>query len=336
MANKRYISPVRLFKHCGIDTGADLNLSRIKKQLQAEFNISRDGFIEVDGFAYSRNDIMEEIDHPEFLLRWKFHKQIWERPALRKLLEENEGGAYDLEAILNPFRGNTEFDKFFSPYFAGPFQQISRSLLNERNLGELGELMRFEQFIQGVEREEAFRPTRIFLDEEFRIIRNVTKENFKLMRPKIEHWIKSDWGFLFSNLPDELYTIKYEIAVKLLNLGVEIQKTHRKDCRRISGQLVELKDAPENLRSLILSNHAAYNDSAPGCLNFKGGAGIIIFVIFILIRAIFGDSCNRPAPDYSTIPYRTIDSILRSKNLDANSRDTIMLKIQEIEGELQR
>src|SRR5690606_38207329 len=171
---------------------------------------------------------------------------------------------------------------------------------------------------------------------EFRIIRNVTKENFKLMRPKIEHWINSDWGFLFSNLPDELYTIKYEIAVKLLNLGVEIQKTHRKDCRRISRQLIELKDAPENLRSLILSNHAAYNDSVPGCLNFKGAGGIIIFVIFILIRTIFGDSCNRPAPDYSTIPYRTIDSILRSKNLDANSRDTIMLKIQEIEGELQR
>ena len=67
----------------------DFNLSRAKKQLQAEFGIAQEGFIEVEGYAYSRHDVFEEIEQPDFSKRLDFHKQIWNSPQILKLLEEN-------------------------------------------------------------------------------------------------------------------------------------------------------------------------------------------------------------------------------------------------------
>src|ERR1043165_2518767 len=96
LANKQYISIIRLFDHCGISTGDDFNLSRTKKQLQAEFGIAQGGFIEIDGHTYTRHDVFEEIEKPDFIQRLHFHKQIWKSPQILHLLEESSA---DLVAI---------------------------------------------------------------------------------------------------------------------------------------------------------------------------------------------------------------------------------------------
>jgi hypothetical protein len=288
LANKQYISIIRLFDHCAIPTGNDFNLSRVKKQLQAEFRIARSGFIELEGYTYTRHDVFEEIERPDFEKRLVFHKQLWNSKQILQLLETN---VIDLGTVNAEFRSlgqNREFDQFFSPYFAGPFNYLSRTFLSEKRLEEMGDLLAYEDFLQPDEREEAFRVLRVFLDENMRILRNVTGENYKMMRPQFLHWVNTNWHGFFNNLPNEYYDIKCDITSRLINIGVAVQKSHRRDCRRMSDQLIKLQDMPENLSGIIVSNHAVYHGGSR-TVSFKWGNGIwVLWIFFMLFKGAAG------------------------------------------------
>lgn len=330
MASKQYISIVRLFNYCDISTGKDFNLSRTKKQLQAEFGIAQEGFIEIDGYTYTRHDVFEEFGQPDFLKRLNFHKQIWNTPVLLQLLEDNSFNVATIREGFRPFWNDMEFDEFFSPYFVGPFNYISRGLLSEERFSDIAELLQFEDFLQAPEREEAFRSIRIFLDENFRLIRNTTGENYKMMRTNIALWIDKEWYPFFNALPHEFYDIKQDMVVRLINLGVAIQKTYRRDCRSMSEQLISLQEMPESTRQTIVSNHAAYHSSKSPNLR---GTFWIGWVIFIVIRAVASNGCNDTSTDYQYFQNNNfnkveIDSLVNTLRDSSKTRvgDTIILR----------
>jgi len=334
LASKQYISIIRLFDHCDITTGDDFNLSRVKKQLQAEFGIAQNGFIEVDGYTYTRHDVFEEIEQPDFLQRLIFHKQIWNSPQILLLLENNNADPIEINIEFKTLWGNKEFDKFFSPYFVGPFTYLSRTFLSEGRLREMGNLLSYEDFLQPDEREEAFRPVRVFLDENIRLLRNIHKENYDIMRPQINHWIDSDWYLFFNNLPHEFYETKNDIITYLVNIGVAIQKTHASDCTQMSEQLISLQDTPESLRNTIVSNHAVYtkSSSTEGSTNWR----VIFWVIWIIIMVIRGASscgCTSDRADYkqylpTSIKYQLPDSFYKILNSNLSPNHDTLLKIK--------
>jgi hypothetical protein len=304
LANKQYISIIRLFDHCGISTD-DFSLSRAKKQLQAEFGIAQGGFIEVEGLTYTRHDVFEEIEQPDFAQRLIFHKQIWKSPEILNLLENNSADLVAIHVEFKPFLGNKEFDEFFSPYFVGPFTYLSRNFLTENKLRDIGTLLAYEDFLQPSEREEAFRSIRIYLDENVRILRNVNKDNYEMMRPKFAHWIETDWYLFFNYLPHEFYEIKNDITTFIINIGVAVQKKHRKDCRAMSEQLISLNDTPENLRSIIVSNHGVYTEASSSS-GSGWGRNIFwaIWIVFMIIRAASGGCGSSGSSSYDFNNYK--------------------------------
>ncbi len=328
MASKQYISIIRLFNHCGISTEGEFNLSRAKKQLQAEFGISQEGFIEVEGHVYSRHDVFEEIERPDFLNRLVFHQQIWMSPQVLQLLENNIA---DFAAIQDEFQllsGDNEFDAFFSPYFAGPFNYISRTLLGDSSLEQIADLLRYEEFLLPADREEAFRPLRVFLDENLKILRNTNEDNYSMMRPKIAHWIDTDWFGFFNNLPPEFYETKNDMTILLINVGVAIQKSHRKDCKKMSQQLISLQETPESLRGTIVSNHAVYNSSRSFTPSWGGGFGIV-WIIIMLFRAVSSNGCSDDNNQYKNIPvnFTTIKKL--NDSLSQRASDSIFWNNQD-------
>jgi hypothetical protein len=288
LVSKQYISIIRLFQHCDIATDHVFNLSRAKKQLQAEFNTAGDGFIQADGYSYARHETFEEIERPDFSQRLVYHQMIWKSPSVLQLLEKNNADFIEIRKEFNQFWDDEVFDHFFSPYFCGPFAYVSRSLLAELNFAGLAELFCYEGFLEPEEREVAFKPVRVFLSDAIRTLRNVNDENYKIMRPKIAFWVDKDWHPFFNRLPHEFYDTKNSIVVILINLGVALQKTHRRDCRKISAQLVSLEDLPENLLNTILSNHAIYNKSR---FRLKHGWWLA-WMIYAMVRILFSGSCN--------------------------------------------
>jgi hypothetical protein len=297
LANKRYQSIIRLFEHCGISYNEALNPVRIKKQVTVEFSHSGTGFVEVDHHTYNKEDVFEEIQHPDFERRLGYHQRIWQHPHLLQMLESDEGNMLEIKAEMKNFENDDYFDGFFSPYFAEPFNNISRGLLQSKNLGMLGVWLELEPFIQLPEREEAFRSIRLFLDEQFRLLKNVNSENYFNLRPQLIVWIDTEWYRFFNSLPEEYHEIRERISIKLINLTVALQRPHRQDCLSISYQLINVENLSQNARLTILQNHAAYTNSgsakASTSSSDSGSYTWIFWVLLIIIKfVVFSRGCN--------------------------------------------
>lgn len=302
MANQQYISIIRLLLHCDIPCLETIDVFRARKVLQAEFNLRQNGFIEVDGFSYSRQDVFEELDRPDFITRMIYHRKIWNNPVLICLLEKNYADASLLPDELAVYNGDAAFEDFFSPYFTQSFAVLSRNLLANLQFQSLAYLLSCEDFIQRQNRDEAFRPIRSWLDDNIRLLRNVTDQNYSIMRPKIQAWINEKWGSFINFLPAELYDRKNDLAVLLINITVAIQKRYRGDCRKISSQLVRLSGLNDELSRIIPSNDLVYQQprwklQAP---RFNGGWWLI-WVFIGLIRIVACNGCGSNESRYNNI-----------------------------------
>lgn len=295
LANKQYISIVRLLQHSEIDVEGELNVQRVKKQLSAEFNFSPSAIIEIDNYSYNKADVFEELDSPNFAERLVFHKGIWESKHLLAFLEDNQFSYPNFNKEIHAFLNSPAFDAFISPFFAVSFNVVARNYINALQFDNLGYLLSFEDFIIGADREEAFRSIRIFLDENIRYLKNTSKDNFMTMRPKIIHWISSDWSIFINNLPDDFYETKEDLMIPLINLTVSIQRTHFHDCKAVSSQLNQIEEISSHLKETITNNHNIYtgnnssaeNSSGFDYSNFKW----IIWAIIIGLKVIAMGGC---------------------------------------------
>jgi hypothetical protein len=111
------------------------------------------------------------------------------------------------------------------------------------------------------------------------------------------------------------------MIAKLINVGVAVQKTHRRDCRKMSDRLIGLRDLPEDIQQTIESNHRIYTRSTPS-VSFKGGFWIF-WAIVMLFRALSSNSCSDTSDHYQFDPnsFKIVlpDSVV--KNLK-NFKDT--------------
>lgn len=296
MAEKQYISPIRLFDHLGVDYTNDLNTARIKKHLAAEFSMSKDGFIEIDGRTYNRNDVMEEVDRPDFSRRLVYHHRIWKKSALLGMLEDNKIDIPGVKADLDHFQNDPDFDEFFSPYFAGPFNYTSRSLINDNDLFKLGDWLAIEGFVLPAQKEEAFKSIRIFLDDNLRLFRNINQDNYGAFRSKLIHWFRYGWHRFMNNLPEEFHSVKEDIVVHLINHTVRVQRTNREDSQNISNELVQVYGLPENIRKTIEANdkvfNARYEPSSSSSSSGGGSYWWVLWVVIAIVRLAMHGGCN--------------------------------------------
>jgi hypothetical protein len=283
LANKHYISIIRLFNFCDINLEEEVNISRIKKQLLAEFALTQTGIIELDGYSYNKNDVLQEIELPNFLERLNFHKSIWENKSILGCLEDNTFKYMEFKDQIKKFHNNIPFDEFFSPYFSHAFTQVSRNLIADLKIDELSFLLLFEEFILVNDREEAFKPIRIFLDENYRLLKNVSTDNYTMMKPKIALWVKPLWSRFFNNLPTEFDDVKHSYVVTLINVTVAIQKTNKTDCKIISKELTSLKSLAPDVVDIVYSNHKVYTGTGGSSGDGKS-YWWLIWLVFLVIR----------------------------------------------------
>lgn len=292
MAEKQYISPVRLFEHLGIEYNDDINIARIKKHLNAEFSIAKDGFIEVGGHSYNKNDVMAEIERVDFAGRMHYHKKLWNYPFLLSMLESNEANLPEVRTALDNFQKDDAFDEFFSPYFAGPFNNACRTCINNHDLSDLAEWYTMESFLLPADREEGFASTRIFFEDNLKMFKNISAENYRYFRERMQKWLRWGWHKFLNILPHEFYHYKEDIVIALINLTVTIQKTNKDDCRDINNDLMMVKDLRTDLHDIIVNNDKAFNGVPASSSGSSGNYWWIVWVVIILARVIASGSCN--------------------------------------------
>src|ERR1700743_1394286 len=118
----RYQSIIRFFEYAHIEYAIpeDFNLVRARKLVNAEFAMQADGIIVVEQISYTKQDILAELDRPDFMARLIQHKRVWENPSLLDLLEKDKVNLSQQPAWFH-LGYAPRFKEFVSEYFAAIF-----------------------------------------------------------------------------------------------------------------------------------------------------------------------------------------------------------------------
>ncbi|MDU1889993.1 MAG: hypothetical protein E6767_04825 [Dysgonomonas sp.] len=290
----RYLSPIRFYTYCGIDIENDssIDLSRLKKIVSAEFAMATDGTISIDNFSYNKNDILLDLESPDWNKNLSFHILIWQTKSLLNYLETDTINTFKSRKEWINLSENKDFVNFTSPYFATSYNNVMKYFLNPVDFDEARFWLLFLPFINDSDREEAMSSTCSFLEESIRLFKNTNTQSYWTDFLQIQPWSQKQWHLFINDLPDTLFHYKEPLANALINLTVEIQSTDVGIAYMISTRLTQLKGLSANLQNIIQKNHEVFshnhsvsinahdNSSSDGGSNY--GCNIIVAIIVII------------------------------------------------------
>ncbi|QES87385.1 hypothetical protein [Rhizosphaericola mali] len=319
----QYISPIRFFNHCEIPIEELSQPAILKKRIQAEFALESIGIVTIEDFSYNKQDILTEIEQPNFLQRLDFHEKIWQEPALLQLIEK---GRIDFSTFQSLHNVQVTFDfvRFISPYMIIPFDKTMKILLSNGNFKDATTWLSVQKFMEKEDLFDAFQSFTFFCEKSFFQFRNISRDNYLSKLEIIDIWTNKDqnWATFFNTLPEFLIEYREEISHGLTHLIVELQFPNIKKAFAISKMLTTLNVSPTQ-EELIKKNNEIikkhYRQENKPAIFSDRSIRFWLFGGFILIRVIYwmvqnNQSTNSYENNRMTFPttqtHNTIDSIL--------------------------
>jgi hypothetical protein len=259
----QYQSPIRLFNHLQISTeilNDVLQLPKLKKLLLAELAIAENGIIKIDDFTYDKNEILIELDKPDFYSRLQFHQQIWNQKSLLNLLEKNQFNKYFNQYYLwIDFKNESAFVDFISPYFATSFNHVCKTILDEMDFVTMPEWLSYIGFIKNDDYEIAFGSFRNYLQGRVKIFKNINVDQIK-KDSDFTYWASLNWADTINKLPEFLN----ESIEQFINAGINFTVNNYKKnvvlSLSINKELLRIKHCTANQLELLTQNLEYYKN----------------------------------------------------------------------------
>lgn len=333
----KYLSIIRFFEYCNIDY-QELNLAKIKKIISVEYSLSDKGLIAIDGFDYTKDIVLQEIEKDNIDQRIKFHIKIWENKDFLTFLERdciNYNGSTWFDLVDNP-----EFKHFISPYFAYAFNKVMQKFYRDLNIIGASSLLKFSGFINYIDENEAFASTRAFISETLKLFRNTSESNYKKNLVKLNIWRHYNIILFIHNLPDSLSDEVEDIVIALINLTVKLQTKDKWLCFEISKNLIKINRIDPVNAEIIKKNHLVYKEKVSICSSlrriFKACYFIIVetnlYVIIIIAFIVILNKCvlekdetgqtpKYEKPEKKSTLNRLIERTLGAKNTEKKNQN---------------
>lgn len=288
-----YISPIRFFEQLNISTEDLSDVKNLKKIVNLEFLSSETGIIPIDGFDYNKQDLLQLLSDEHFERHWDFHRKIWDNKFLLDVLEREAVDMKQLREVL-AFKNDAAFCQFISPYFATPFNNITKVLLNNQFARDLYLWLQTKVYLGQDDEEVAYASLRIYLDEALYLFRNINSTNYEDKLAEIGRWETPEWANVLNSLPDYLFHYRDAVAEGLTHVLVVMQRNQRRMCYEISSWLVKLNISSPHLVETIKKNHYIFKNNKGTSSSFKFSQNRwIYFVIIVIVRVcISAGSCN--------------------------------------------
>lgn len=301
-----YTSIISFFEHCGINWNeARMQpISRIRKQIVAEFALAENGIITINEVVYNKQDLLQIIEAENAAELIGHHQRIDGHKELKLFLETGVLDG-DLAEVVEQEKKDEPFIRFLSPLFAPVFNREMKKRLGRYDFEAAADLIPACQLILTTDGEQAFQSTYTFLEDSNRLFRNLNKDSFLERYDEVQPWTRK-WSRFVNWLPDMLFSAKETLAIRLLNLCVEIQHTDYDVCYLISRQLTKLDFLDDRNTELIRNNHQVYESKVSNHellpperrkqIKKEKSSGvnhiwIIIVVILSLVR--MASTCNK-------------------------------------------
>ena len=252
----QYQSIIRILNHCDIDCKV-LDVAKAKRILAAEFSLAPSGIISIDGFDYTKNDVFNELEDVDFAQLLQIHILIWRTPVLLNFLEKSESPPAGKEDEFRYYVDSRRFlSDFISPYFAVSFSKVMGRLLNEARFNEACSWRwRLYDIDNEYDRRVAMSSTTTYLTDFIKLLKNINDVTYKNHLLQLEKFFSQQWSSFVNFLPDTFYGITNELLSSMHNFTLIIKHTDRELCRKMSRQMIEVRNIEPELRELIAREH---------------------------------------------------------------------------------
>lgn len=290
----KYLSVIRLFEYCNIDY-SEPDISKIKKIISVEYSVADKGIIAIDGFDYTKDAVLQELEQDDFNQRIKFHTTVWENKDLLNFLERdfiNDSAFGWFELVDSP-----EFKHFLSPYFAYSFNKVMQKFLRDFNLAGASSLLKFLVLINYADENEALTSTRVFISDTLKLFKNTSKSNYRRNYRQLNIWGWSSASLFINNLPDSLSNETEDLIIALINLTVELQRSDKGLCLGISENLMKVDRIDPVNAETIRSNHLIFKNKTSAGYSIWSiirwffiiiGGGKLLIIAFAIFMGLLG------------------------------------------------
>ncbi|RQO31355.1 hypothetical protein DBR32_05165 [Taibaiella sp. KBW10] len=309
----QYKSPIRFFDYSHIDLTdvAAINIARVKKQIAAEFSMEPTGIITLEGIDYSKQDIFSIIESAQFATEITHHIKIWAHKSLLQFLESGTVTEL-LDQETAGLKEDLPFVNFCSPYFAPQFNKEMKNRLSRSDFKAAADWIANCEMILISDGEVAFSSANTYLEDAIKLFRNLNKTTFLSRKAEVTVWTK-DWARFLNWLPDNLYSVKDDLATVLINFCVEIQNVDERTCYLISRQMIQLDYLDPTNTKLVRENHEIYEEKIsdtdlypggrkrrPHKKNSKGLNYIWLILVFVItVVRLMDKGCGNSSSKYS-------------------------------------
>lgn len=287
-----YTPIISLFEYCNIayTDVENLNISKIKKQIVAEFAFTDNGILEIEGITFNKSDVVDVIETNDFKTILTNQIAINNQSELREFLIRGTVPC-NIYTIVNTYINDTQLIQYISPYLAPLFNREMKNRLQKNDFDGADDWLAISLLITEEDAEIAFASIRFFLDDSIKLFKNLNKDSFIVRKDEVTPWTQG-WASLLNHLPDSLFEQKEELAGKLLNFTVEIQHTDTHFTYEISSELTKINYLTPAQLQLIDNNHAAYTARLEPKESWFNGIPVwsIVIAIFFIIKGL--SNCN--------------------------------------------
>lgn len=317
---QKYKSPIRFFEASGMSVSElATQANKAKKIVQAEFATAEQGFIELDGHIYNKQELLTFLNHPNLEEEINFHSNIWKYKSLLDFLEQD---IWDQEQNSWEMMFHQQgFVKNISPYVAHSFLQVSRYLLQQQNLELLASFMHLDRFIVEEDKEAAYSAINNYINEQYKVFKNLNTETYLAKTDLIAPWTSQMWYDIFNRLPNALDHLIDDFTRKVTDFLVDIQHIDRSKAVHLAYNLSRITRLDYEMTELTKSNYEAlvekptFTGTRDTKQNKKFYWMYVAFILFFLFRVL--RACSNDNTNTGTINWNKNTPFQNSVDLDS-------------------
>ena len=307
-------------------------ITRLRKKLLAEFSLSSDITIDVNGQAYTKDEILKVIDQLKEVDNLVLHKAIFSRKPLLDWLENPQKGFFPQDLAQEVLDENLEND-FYQNMLQSALANYVKFHFKKRHFIQLQKTVPFIANLQKEYRYEVYDVLSTEIQVIIEEIKNARKKpNVKKDKEIFGFISEPQWTDFLNDLPDIFEGIRDNYCDETNNYTVSIPSKYKQWTFEISVQLVQTLCNNKFIKEAIEHNHEVYSTDYGLLLQLEDStysSGIISIIVVGIFMFFYiysrDDSPNR----FQTY----IPNTYRSEQVDVSIKTpAITFYIQQIQN----
>lgn len=288
-----YQSPLHILESLQISPNelTDESVNRLRKKYLAEFNLNPATTIDINGKAYSKDEILKTIDSLKEVDNLAGHQYIFGKKNLLTWLEKPLKSKFPNHEIQEIFDNATSQD-FYFPILTNAFEEYVGHYIKHQQFRKIEEALRYIPKL-GMERSSLIYES---INTEIQNVIELLIEAKKVPSPrtnklKFRLIAEPEWTDFLNYLPDGFDEVRTNYCFHATNYTAAIHTLDLRWAYEISSQLVQTNCDPE-LKKAIEKNHGICSDNyfrseenaGSGDTGDWGWIRIVLFLIIIVAR----------------------------------------------------